>query len=163
MRVAGAAPDPTAGVMDAPDPTADSGEGVRAALADAMVAADGMEAEARAFAAAREDRLAHGGIDPGSTRRVNEALRQVGQELAPETGGVGEWSRNMTVISDPDNGYSALTLPVARLALRNGDLPGVERALVELADGLRGATDRIRDAAYALSEPVSPDPGGAGD
>ena len=63
----------------------------------------------------------------------------------------------MTVISDPDNGYSALTLPVARLALRHGDLPGVEVALEELADGLRGATDRIRDAAIALGASTSSD------
>lgn len=162
LHVAGAASDPVAGVMDAPQPTADSGEGVRTALAEAMAAADLMEAEALTFAEARDQRLSYGGIDPESTRRVNEALRHVGQELAPETSAVGEWSRNMTVISDPDNGYSALTLPAARLALRNGDLPGVERALEELADGLRGATDRIRDAATELGEPASPTPGGAG-
>lgn len=138
-----------------PEPTADSGAGIRAALAEAIVAADEMEAEARAFLWAREARLAQGQIDQGSTQRVNESLRRVGQELAPAASGAGQWSRNMTVISDPDNGYSALTLPAARLALRNGDLPGVERALEDLTDGLRGATDRIRDAAIALGEPAS--------
>ncbi|MBK5096186.1 MAG: M20/M25/M40 family metallo-hydrolase [Gemmatimonadetes bacterium] len=155
LRAAGAEADPTAGVMDASEPTADSGAGIRAALAEAIVAADEMEAEARAFLWAREARLAQGQIDQGSTQRVNESLRRVGQELAPAASGAGQWSRNMTVISDPDNGYSALTLPAARLALRNGDLPGVERALEDLTDGLRGATDRIRDAAIALGEPAS--------
>jgi len=155
LRVAGAELDPSAGVMDAPEPTADEGEGIRSALADALEAADAMETEARSFASARDDRLEHGRIDPGSIGRVNEALRRVGQELAPDASGAGEWSRNMTVISDPDNGYSALTLPTARLALRTGDLLGVERALVELADGLRGATDRIRDAANELGGPTS--------
>jgi N-acetylated-alpha-linked acidic dipeptidase len=157
LHVAGAEADPSAGVMDAPEPTVDSGAGIRAALADALAAAEEMEAEASAFQSAREERLAHGQLDPGSTQRVNEALRQVGQELAPPANGAGQWSRNMTVISDPDNGYSALTLPVARLALRHGDLPGVEVALEELADGLRGATDRIRDAAIALGASTSSD------
>ena len=154
LRVAGAEADPTAGVMDAPEPTVDSGAGIRSALAEAIVAADEMEAEARAFLAARDERLAHGQLDQGSTQRVNEALRRVGQELAPAASGAGQWSRNMTVISDPDNGYSALTLPAARLALRNGDLAGVEQALEELTDGLRGATERIRDAATALGGPA---------
>jgi hypothetical protein len=109
-----------------------------------------MEVAARSLAAARDERLAFGRPDPESVRRVNETLRRVGQELAPETAGQGEWSRNLTVISDPDNGYSALTLPGARLALRAGDLEGAEAALAELADAIRGATERVRDAARLL-------------
>ncbi|MEJ2482639.1 MAG: M20/M25/M40 family metallo-hydrolase [Gemmatimonadota bacterium] len=149
LRVAGAGPDPAAGVMDLPEPAA-SGASLRAALSDALSAADGMEAAARALAASRDERLAFGRPDPETVRQVNETLRRVGQELAPETAGRGTWSRNLTVISDPDNGYSALTLPGARLALRAGDLEATEAALAELADAIRGATDRIRDAAHML-------------
>ena len=149
LRVAGASPDPAAGVMDPPEPVA-SGTSLRAALADALSAADAMEVAARSLAAARDERLAFGRPDPETVRKVNETLRRVGQELAPETAGQGEWSRNLTVISDPDNGYSALTLPGVRLALRAGDLEGAEAAFAELADAIRGATDRVRDAARLL-------------
>jgi len=151
LLVAGADAEPLTGVMDVPESTADIGAAIRAALADAYATAETMEVEARAFAVARESRLAHGRMDPGSTQRVNAALRRVGQELAPSARPAGEWSRNLIVVSDPDNGYSALTLPAARLALRAGDLLEVERA-----GGLRGATERIRDAAIALGAPTSP-------
>jgi N-acetylated-alpha-linked acidic dipeptidase len=150
LQVAGAGMEPAAGVMDAPVPAAESGTGLRAALGEAGSAAEQMEAAARTLAEARDERLAFGRPDPETIRRVNDILRRVGQELAPETGGRGEWSRNLTVISDPDNGYSALTLPAARLALRSGDLAAVERALAELTDAIRGATERIRDAATLL-------------
>lgn len=150
LRVAGAGAVPAAGVMDAPEPATESGDAVRAALADALSAAEAMEIAARSLASARDARLAFGRPDPETIRRVNDTLRRVGQELAPQRSGGGEWSRNLTVISDPDNGYSALTLPAARLALRAGDLDGVERALSELSDAMRGATERIRDAASLL-------------
>ena len=150
LMVAGAATEPVAGVMDAPVPAVESDAGLRSSLAEALSAADAMEAAARSLSAARDARLAFGRPDPETIRRVNETLRRVGQELAPQRAGRGEWSRNLTVISDPDNGYSALTLPTARLALRSGDLGGVERALSELSDAMRGATDRIRDAASLL-------------
>lgn len=156
LLVAGADAEPLAGVMDVPESTADIGEAIRTALADAFTAAETLEVEARTFAVAREARLAHGRMDPGSTQRVNAALRSVGRELAPSGQPAGEWSRNLIVVSDPDNGYSALTLPAVRLALRAGDLLEVEAALVELTNGLRGATDRIRDAATALGAPTSP-------
>ncbi len=149
LRAYGASPDPAAGVMDLPE-TAGSGASLRAALADALSAADAMEVAARSLEASRDGRLAFGRPDPETVLRVNETLRLVGQELAPAPEGQGTWSRNLTVISDPDNGYSALTLPGARLALRAGDLGAAEEALVELADAIRGATDRIRDAAVLL-------------
>jgi N-acetylated-alpha-linked acidic dipeptidase len=149
LRVAGASPDPAAGVMDLPEPVA-SGAELRTALADALSAAEAMEVAARSLEETRDARLAFGRPDPETVLRVNETLRLVGQELAPASTGQGSWSRNLTVISDPDNGYSALTLPGARLALRAGDLEGTEAALLELADAVRGATDRIRDAAMLL-------------
>jgi N-acetylated-alpha-linked acidic dipeptidase len=152
LRVAGAGAVPAAGVMDAPEPATESADALRSALAEALSDADRMEAAARSLAAARDARLAFGRPDPETIRRVNDTLRRVGQELAPPSEGRGEWSRNLIVISDPDNGYSALTLPVARLALRAGDLDGVERALSELSDAMRGATERIRDAASLLGE-----------
>jgi len=150
LRVAGAGAVPAAGVMDAPEPATESGDAVRAALADALSAAEAMEVAAQSLASARDARLAFGRPDPETIRRVNDTLRRVGQELAPQRTDGGEWSRNLTVISDPDNGYSALTLPAARLALRAGDLDRVERALSELSDAMRGATERIRDAASLL-------------
>ncbi|MCL7970260.1 MAG: M20/M25/M40 family metallo-hydrolase [marine benthic group bacterium] len=149
LLVSGASPDPAAGVMDLPEPVA-SGGSLHAALADALSAADAMEAAARSLEAVRDERLAFGRPDPETVLRVNETLRLVGQELAPSPAGQGTWSRNLTVISDPDNGYSALTLPGVRLALRAGNLQASEAALVELADAIRGATDRIRDAATLL-------------
>jgi N-acetylated-alpha-linked acidic dipeptidase len=152
LHVAGAGADPAAGVMDAPEPATRSAEAVRSAVADALSAADQMEVAARSLAAARDERLAFGRPDPETIRRVNDSLRRVGQELAPTPVGRAGWSRNLTVISDPDNGYSALALPGARLALRTGDLTGVQRAVMEISDGLQGATDRIREAAKVLGK-----------
>jgi hypothetical protein len=152
LRVAGAGAVPAAGVMDAPEPATESADALRATLSEALSAAEQMEVEALSLSSARDARLAFGRPDPETIRRVNDTLRRVGQELAPPEEGRDEWSRNLIVISDPDNGYSALTLPAARLALRSGDLGGVERALMELSDAMRGATERIRDAARLLGE-----------
>jgi len=161
LHVVGAAPEPAAGVADAPDVAVDAGAPVRRALAAAVAAAQELEEAARSFAEVRDRRLRFARLDPETARRLNEMLREVGPELAPEDGG-GSWDGNLVVASDPDNGYASLALPEARLALRRGDLDGVAAALDRLAGRLRGATARVREAELRLGSPVAPSADGPG-
>jgi N-acetylated-alpha-linked acidic dipeptidase len=161
LQVAGAAPEPAAGVFDAPDVAVDAEAPVRLALGAAAASAEEFEQAARSFAGARDRRLRFARLDPETARRMNEELRRVGQELAPEAGR-GAWDGNLVVAPDPDNGYASLALPEARLALRRGDLDGVASALDRLAERLRLAAERIREAERRLGGAGGPGGDGAG-
>lgn len=159
LHVAGAAPAPAAGVADAPDVAVEAGAPVRRALAAAVASAVELEEAARSFAEIRDRRLRFARLDPETARRLNEQLRMVGPDLAPEEGR-GTWDGNLVVASDPDNGYASLSLPEARLALRRGDLAGVAASLDRLAERLRVATGRVREAERRLGG--TDDGGGTG-
>lgn len=152
LHVAGGAPEPAAGVADAPDVAVDASAPVRRALADAAASAEELEEAARSFAGVRDRRLRFARLDPETARRLNEELREIGRELAPGQRGEA-WAGNLVVASDPDNGYASLSLPEARLALRRGDLDGVASALGRLADSLRAAAARVREAERRLGGP----------
>jgi N-acetylated-alpha-linked acidic dipeptidase len=152
LHVAGVPLAAAPGVADQPAPAGSAAaDRLHAALTAAMRAAAGLEDAAAAFAAERDRRLEWGRPDPETARRVNAALRAIGPETAAEEGPAGEeWSRNVLVATDPDNGYAALALPGVRLALRRGDLEEAARGLGVLTRALDRASARVSEASEAL-------------
>lgn len=117
-------------------------DAVRAAL-------DAYEGAAHAFKSQVDSLLAAGEPASDAAARINEAQRTALRALLrPED--AASWSRNLYVRDDPDNGYSPLLLPGARLALRAGDAAAVARELDVLATHFRSAAGELgsaRDAA----------------
>lgn len=89
--------------------------------------------------------------DPAALARVNAAQRASLQALLRPDTDPADWSRNLYVRDDPDNGYSPVLLPGVRLALRNGDIAAVATELDLLGRAFAAASDRLNDATVALA------------
>jgi len=118
-------------------------------LADVRVALGDYETAARLFDAGADSLLAAGEPAPEDATRINEAQRVALRALLrPEDAAM--WSRNLYVRDDPDNGYSPLVLPGARLALRDEDAAGVAVELGALATHFRAAAKALVTARRAV-------------
>jgi N-acetylated-alpha-linked acidic dipeptidase len=110
-------------------------------------------AEAEAVAAARNEWLAGAPPDPRTAGLVNSRLREVGFALTSDKGLPGDsWSRQVLFASDPDNGYAALPLPAARLALRAGNLREMGHRLRALGGSLERAAGFLAEARGVLEK-----------
>lgn len=117
---------------------------VDSALARVRGGLDRYDRAARRFGEA----LSRSGVDdPVALGRINDAQRASLQALLRPDSARENWSRNLYVRDDPDNGYSPVLLPGVRLALRDGDLAGVVRELDLLAVSFVAAAEHLRDAA----------------
>jgi N-acetylated-alpha-linked acidic dipeptidase len=122
-----------------------------ARLTEVRTALESYEASAHAFTSAVETRLAEGAPEAEDAMRINEAQRDALRAMLRSDDAAG-WSRNLYVRDDPDNGYSPLVLPGARLALREGEAAGVGRALDELATHFDRAAAALERAFRAVAE-----------
>jgi len=130
-------------------------EVVTVAMDDARESLVGYRQAASRFEARRRDLLAAGGSLANLAERANRAQRDALAALlrTPEEG--SDWSRNLYVRDDPDNGYSPVVLPGVRLGLRAGNSEAVTRELRLLAVHFRNATAALQ-AARAVLEEVGP-------
>jgi N-acetylated-alpha-linked acidic dipeptidase len=120
---------------------------VDSALARVRRSLEAYDRTAREFADAAAgstttDRIALG--------RINTAQRASLFALLRPEGDTGEWSRNLYVRDDPDNGYSPVLLPGVRLALRDGDIAAVAAELDLLARRFSAAAIPLRDAVTGM-------------
>lgn len=104
---------------------------------------------ARDFDDAVAARLARGAPSAGVAARINGAQRAALRALV-RTGEEAGWSRNLYVRDDPDNGYSPLVLPGARLALRREDAAGIAASLSVMADHFTEAAAVLETARAAV-------------
>lgn len=111
----------------------------------------GMEREAVAYSAARDQVLAAG--EPARERReaVNAALLRVERALArPEGLRTRPWYRNLIYVADVDNGYANMVFPSVNEAIRAGDEKLTGSEIADLARHFEAATKAIADARTAL-------------
>ncbi len=127
-------------------------EEISEALDAARAALDGYENAASEFETVRTESLADDELSGGLAARANRAQREAIAALlrTPDEG--GEWSRNLYVRVDPDNGYSPVVLPGVRLALRANDLVSVVREIRLLAVHFRQAALALERALGVLEE-----------
>jgi N-acetylated-alpha-linked acidic dipeptidase len=123
--------------------------GGTSALRDAIA---GMEREASAFTAARDQALA---ANPPSRERraaVNAALRGVERALArPEGLRTRAWYRNLIYVADVDNGYANMVFPSINEAIRANDQRLTGEEIIDLAHRFEAATRSLADARAALT------------
>jgi N-acetylated-alpha-linked acidic dipeptidase len=125
--------------------------GTSVALRDAIA---GMETEAAAFAAARDNALAAGELPRDRRAAVNTALLGVERALVrPEGLRTRPWYRNLIYVADVDNGYANMVFPSVNEALRANDERLTEAEIADLARRFGGAT-RALAAARAAFGPV---------
>lgn len=117
---------------------------------DARAALEAYESAAQAFDVSAAVRLDRRPPDAETAAGVNEAQRAALRALLRTDEDAG-WSRNLYVRDDPDNGYSPLVLPAARLALRDEDAGGIATALERFATHFQRAADALRVARDRLA------------
>ncbi len=118
------------------------------------------EEAAHRFSEAVAGWLDRGAPDDSVAADVNAAQRMALRALT-KSDPDADWSRNLYVRDDPDNGYSPLILPGPRLALRNQDVAMLARELELLARHFDRAAATLTEGRRAAGSPSSGGPGPA--
>jgi N-acetylated-alpha-linked acidic dipeptidase len=123
--------------------------GSASALRDAIA---GMEREAAAFTAARDQALMANAPSRERRAAVNAALRGVERALArPEGLRTRPWYRNLIYVADVDNGYANMVFPSINEAIRANDQRLTSDEIADLARRFEAATRALVDARAALA------------
>ncbi|MFA6165213.1 MAG: M20/M25/M40 family metallo-hydrolase [Gemmatimonadaceae bacterium] len=110
-----------------------------------------LEAEGRAFNAARDSTLAATPAK-GATARANAQLMQVERALArPEGLRTRPWYRSLVYVADENNGYSTMVFPSVNEAIRSGDQALAQRELDDLVARFGKAVSFVNAARAALT------------
>jgi N-acetylated-alpha-linked acidic dipeptidase len=85
-------------------------------------------------------------------QQANAALVQVERALTRPQGLEGRpWYRNVVFAADERNGYATIVLPTINEAIMAGDVARTQREIADLAERVRAAAMKLRQAAEALT------------
>ncbi len=84
--------------------------------------------------------------------QLNQKIRSVGLAFTQKAGLPHDtWTRNLLVISDPQNGYADVKLPSIELSLRNKSKVDVDKGIAELNRAVTEATAILRTIIESLN------------